>query len=239
MPAPAVWLLPIDFGVLLLAAPLAWPIVRDWPAPRRRLILLWIGRGLVWMYVPRPYQRRCAFGVQPALAVLGALGLVQLHARLRSRWVNLALAVVVATTPVLVYVALVASAASNAPAEVYLWSRAEADAGRWLGANSGAQDVVLASTEFANPLAGVIDGRVVHGHIVATFDQAAKSALVQQFFAHDASTSERSAILRQTGATWVAFGPRERALGAADLSAQPDLEVRYDQSGVQVWRVRQ
>src|SRR6185369_3326129 len=31
MPAPAAWLLPIDFGIVLLAAPLAWPIIRAWP----------------------------------------------------------------------------------------------------------------------------------------------------------------------------------------------------------------
>ena len=75
MPAPPPWSLPLDFGLVLLAAPLAWPVVRRWPAERRRLLLLWVGFGLLWMYAPVPYQRRFAFGVQPALAVLGAVGL--------------------------------------------------------------------------------------------------------------------------------------------------------------------
>ena len=63
----------------------------------------------------------------------------------------------------------------NEPAEVYLWSRPEAAAAAWLGDHSTVQDVVLASTEFANPLAGAIDGRVVHGHIVATLHSARKT----------------------------------------------------------------
>ena len=80
---------------------------------------------------------------------------------------------------------------SNHPAAVYLWSRAEASAATWLGDHSTAQDVVLASTEFANPMVGVIDGRVVHGHIVATLHSAEKAALVNRFFA--ATTSRRRA----------------------------------------------
>src|SRR5205085_12281846 len=58
MPAPAPWAVPFDLGTPLLAAPLAWPVVKTWPVERRRLMLLWIGLALVWLYVPVPYQRR-------------------------------------------------------------------------------------------------------------------------------------------------------------------------------------
>ncbi len=238
MPAPAPWALPIDLGVLLLAAPLAWTTVRRWPADRQRLIVLWIGLGLLWLYAPLPYQRRLAFGVQPALAVLAAIGLLRLNARLHLRLVNYAIAIAVLATPVLVYVAVVASAAENAPTEVYMWSRAEAAAAEWIGEHSTRDDVVLASTEYANPLVGVIDGRVVHGHIVATFDSPTKQALVRRFFAAETPSHERSAILHQSLTTLVAFGPHERALGASDLRGQPDLQLVYDQDGVEVFRVR-
>src|SRR5207248_9214508 len=79
MPSPAPWLLPLDFGLVLLAAPFAWPRLRSWPLERRRLILLWVLVGVVFMYAPVPYQRRFAFGVQPGLAVLAAVGLVELN----------------------------------------------------------------------------------------------------------------------------------------------------------------
>jgi len=118
-----------------------------------------------------------------------------------------------------------------------LGRHAEAAAASWLGDHSTAADVVLASTEFANPLAGVIDGRVVHGHIVATLHSDDKQALVQRFFSADATPSLRSQMLGESLATVVAFGPRERALGASDLSSQPDLTLIYDQDGVQLYRV--
>jgi hypothetical protein len=245
MPSPAPWLLPLDFGLVLLAAPLAWRAVARWPAERRRLILLWIGLGLVWMYAPVPYQRRFAFGVQPALAVLSAVGLLELNAwmaarraaRWRIRLVNYSAIVAAVSTSALVYLALLNSAVTNKPAEVYLWSRVEATAATWISAYSTASDVVLASTDFANPLAGVIDGRVVHGHIVATLHTDEKSDMVKAFFSADASAVDRSRILAETGATMVAFGPRERELGARDFSHQPDLSLVYDEGGVQVFRV--
>jgi hypothetical protein len=245
MPAPAPWSLPVDFGLVLLAAPLAWPIVRRWPRERRMLLLLWVGLGLLWMYAPVPYQRRFAFGVQPALAVLAAVGLFEMNARLRAhrvrpawrRLINYGAAVAGISTSLLVYVSLVASAMANRPAEVYLWSRPEADAADWLGEHSTVQDIVLASTEFANPLAGLIDGRVVHGHIVATLHSDQKEVLVHRFYAVGALSGERADILRLSGATVIALGPRERALGALDLNSQPGLDLVYDREGVQFFRV--
>jgi asparagine N-glycosylation enzyme membrane subunit Stt3 len=246
MPAPPPWSLPFDFGLVLLAAPLAWPVVRRWPAERSRLILLWIGLGLLLMYAPVVYQRRFAFGVQPALAVLAGIGLVELNAwmrankigGLRRRLINYGVLLAAISTSLLVYLSLLASALLNRPAEVYLWSRPEATAATWLSEHSAVTDVVLASTEYANPLAGVIDGRVVHGHIVATLHSPQKEAQVQRFFSADASPPERNQLLKDTQATFVAFGPKERLLGATDVSATPGLELMYDAEGVQLFRVQ-
>jgi hypothetical protein len=246
MPSPAPWLLPLDYGLVLLASPLAWRAIQRWPSQRRRLILSWIGLGLLWMYAPVPYQRRFAFGVQPALAVLAAVGLLQLNGwlsahrigGLRRRLISYSIVVAAVSTSVLVYLSLLVSAVTNKPAEVYLWTRAEAAAATWLGQHSDATDVVLASTDFANPLAGVIDGRVVHGHIVATLRSDGKEAMVHQFFSATVSNAERSAILDESGATVVAFGPSERALGATDLSSLDRLSLVYDQGGVELYRVQ-
>jgi len=241
MPSPAPWLLPIDYGLVLLAAPLAWPVVRAWPRERKLLIGIWIVAGLIWMYAPVPYQRRFAFGVQPALAVLAAIGLLHLNARIHGRWrrrlLNYAVIAAALSTTLLVYFALIASALTNKPAEVYLWSRPEAAAAQWLGSHSTESDVVMASTDFANPIAGVIDGRVVHGHIVATLHSDEKATLVAQFYDATTSVADRQHILGETGTTVVAFGPRERALGATDLSSEPELSLMYDQDGVQLFRV--
>jgi hypothetical protein len=245
MPAPPPWSLPFDFGLVLLAAPLAWPVVRRWPTERRRLILLWIGLGLLWMYAPVAYQRRFAFGVQPALAVLAGIGLVELNAWMRvhqvgglgRRLINYGVLLAAISTSLLVYLSLLAGALLNQPAEVYLWSRPEAAAATWLGQHSAATDMILASTEYANQLAGAIDGRVVHGHIVATLHSPHKEALVQRFFSADASPLERDQLLKESQATFVAFGPQERILGATDLRTTPGLELVYEANGVQLFRV--
>jgi hypothetical protein len=245
MPSPPPWSLASDFGLVLLAAPLAWPVVRRWPAERRWLVVLWIGLGLAWMYAPVAYQRRFAFGVQPALAVMAAVGLVELRAwalahqigSITRRSINYVVVLAAVSTSLLVYISLLASAVLNKPAPVYLWSRPEAAAAAWLGEHSSVDDVILASTPFANPLVGAIDGRVVHGHIVATLHSLEKQALVKRFFSADANSSERSALLEASHATLVAFGPEERALGALDLSDTPRLGLVYDRDGVQVFRV--
>jgi hypothetical protein len=216
-----------------------------WPIERKRLILLWIGLGLLWMYAPVQYQRRFAFGVQPALAVLASIGLVELSTWMRvhrvggvvKRVVNYGVFLAAVSTSLLVYVSLLSGALVNRPAEVYLWSRPEAAAARWLGEHSTALDTVLASTEYANPLAGTIDGRVVHGHIVATLHSSQKSALVERFFSADAAPGERASLLDESQATVVAFGPHERLLGASEVASTPGLALVYDADGVQLFRV--
>jgi hypothetical protein len=144
-----------------------------------------------------------------------------------------------AASALLVYVALLGSASSNRPAEVYVWSTPEAAAAAWLGTHSTEDDVVLASTEFANPLAGAINGRVVHGHVVATLHSAEKEKLVRRFYAADVAADERLRLLAASGATIVAVGPRERALGVddADIPALPRLTLAYDADGVRLFRV--
>jgi hypothetical protein len=245
MPAPSPPSLLVDFGLVLLAAPLSWPVIRRWPEDRRRLALVWIALSLLWLYTPVPYQRRFAFGVQPMLAVLAALGLLELNrwmrnwgwGGLRRRVVNYTLSFAALATSVLIYLSLISSAAANVPSEVYLWSAPEAVAARWLAENSNASDVAMAATLYANPLVGAFDGRVVHGHIVATRESTRKEALVKRFYASDTPVEERRAILQRSGATLVALGPRERALGTVDLGTLAELRLVYDRDGVRWYRL--
>lgn len=249
MPSPAPWALPGDLGVVLLAAPLAWAAVRAWQPDTRRFLLLWIALDLAWMYVPVPYQRRFAFGIQPALAVLAAAGLLDAGAWLRRigwgvrrrRLAAYAVALAALLTPMLTYVALLSSAATNAPVAVYAWTRAEAAAGQWFGANARATDVVLASEPFSNALVGVMDGRVVYGHPVATRESARKALLVKRFYERETPADERAALLRESGATLVVLGPQERQLGgsAATFEAMAGLVRVHESQGVQVYRVRE
>ena len=73
--------------------------------------------------------------------------------------------------------------------------------------------------------------------LVATFNSDAKQAMVGRFFAADATVGERSAVLLKSHATLVAFGPRERALGATSLHGMDGLRLIYDADGVQIYRL--
>ena len=241
MPSPAPWDLPVDFGLVLLLAPLGGYALLRRRAPVG-LLLAWALVTLLWFYVPVPYQRRFGFWLQPALAVLAAAGIAWLQARagppgaLRRRALNAALLALALNTTALVYGALLFGAATNRPSEVYLWTRDEQVAAEWLATASGPDDVVLAATESGNVLAGWISGRVVHGHIVATYRSDEKRALVRRFFA-GGSPDELAALARQARATLVFSGPRERALGALRPDELPFLERVYANATVSVSRV--
>lgn len=245
MPAPPPWALPVDLGLVLIAAPLAWAAMGKWPPQRRRLLLLWAGLGLLWLYAPVPYQRRFALGVQPALAIFAATGLLAVNQWMREggwgpvrrRLVNYGAALAAVGTSVLTYAALLSSAILNVPTPVHLLRPSEAAATEWLGLHATAADVVLASYEFSNALPGLMDGRVVYGHPVATLNARLKSAAVRRFYSEDTRPVERSALLGELQATLVALGPRERVLGLRTLADQPGLELEYEAQGVQWYRV--
>ena len=138
MPAPSPALVWVDFGVVLLLAPLGLWLWRPCARPERRLLLIWVVATFAWMYAPVAFQRRLGFGLQPGLAALAAVGLLALQDRLRgsrvgTRPLNYLVTLLALGTSVLVFVSLVSSAASNRPAPVYLWTRAEQDAANWLG----------------------------------------------------------------------------------------------------------
>lgn len=245
MPAPPPWLLPVDLGLVLIAAPLAWGAMRHWPPPRRRLLVLWVGLGLLWLYAPVPYQRRFALGVQPALAILAATGLLAVNqwmrqvnwGPLRRRLVNYGAAFAAVGTSVLTYAALFSSAMVNVPTPIHLLRPSEAAAAQWLGLHASAADVILASYEFSNALPGLMDGRVAYGHPVATLNARAKETAGRRFYSEDTTPAERSALLSELQTTMVALGPRERRLGLSTLADQPGLVLEYDAQGVQWYRV--
>ncbi len=243
MPSPSPATAWVDFGLVLLAAPFGLWRLRPWRQPEQRLLLLWTILTFAAMYLPVLFQRRLGFGLQPALAVAAAVALVALQDRMRStrlgtRPANYVLTLLALNTSVLVYVSLLASAASNHPSPVYLWTAQEQEAADWLAQHSASRDVVLSSIEAGNALVGTIPGRVVVGHIVATLHAREKEALARRFFASDTPLDERARLLADSQATVVFYGPQERRLGQPDLEALPTLERVYQNDGVTLYRVR-
>ena len=194
--SPPPWVLGIDLGVLV---PLAL-VGALWGPGRResRLFLaVWTLTLLAMMYVPVPFQRRFAFGLQPAIAVLAALGLEAIagflrRARTRVVWrsafLGLTCTLAFAGTALGFANLGVAGFGGGGLGKTVFEPLDSFEAADWLALHSRQEDVVLSSLETGNFLAGRIRGRVVLGHHAGTLDASRKEDLVRSFF--DPTTSE-------------------------------------------------
>jgi hypothetical protein len=248
--SPPPWVLGMDFGLLLPMA-LVGAVWSEERRESRAALALWVLALLALMYLPVSFQRRFGFGLQPAVAVLAAMGLVhveRLLARrrpvgarprlplLRMGFRTLVLTGVFSGT-MLGYVLLLMAAGGGGPlGETIFEPAGNARAAEWLATHSGAGDVVLSSVETGNYLAGKIPGRVVVGHGAGTLDFPAKKTLMKEFFDPAASGGERLRLVQQGRVTMVFVGKRERALGVGALGPDEGFDLVYDSQGVQIYR---
>jgi hypothetical protein len=236
VPSPEPLRLLIDYGPVLLLAPVA---LCAWPRPRtdRQWLALLTGALLLLaLYTPVPFQRRLAFGLQPALAVLAAAGLAWWAARLSRRArrrLGLAVVVLALPTALFLYVGVVYSALANTPLTVYVATRAEWEAGEWLAAHMAPDEVVLGAEKSGFWLAALIPGRVWLGHDGITYDVPGKRAVIDQVLHGPPDTAAR--ILRDNGVSYLFYGPRERAESTS--SPGPGVQRVYDAGGVEIYRV--
>jgi hypothetical protein len=202
LPSPALHELVIDLGVLLLVGipALVW-LWRQGSSGRR--LALAVGLMLLLMYAPVPFQRRFAFGIAPLLGmVVGAALAVWLsRCGATARGPHLAIAALLAAalgSPLVVYGGFVASSRLDAPIAVYRASTDLQQARAWIAANTTSHDVLLASWDVANYLAGAAPGRIVGGHPVATLGAAERRAQAATIFS---APDDQEAVVRREGAT--------------------------------------
>jgi len=244
-PSPPPWVLALDLGLLLPMA--AAGAVSSKARPEARILLgFWIVELLALMYLPVSFQRRFGFGLQPALAVLGGLGAIWLNDLLRVKRVisflrivaRAVMAAVLFSGTMLSFAFLVMSAVGMGGVGAAIFEpRGNVVAGGWLAAHSDGQDVVLASVETGNYLAGRIRGRVVAGHRAGTLDEPVKEELVQSFFLPTTTPQDRWQMASSQRVTLVFVGDRERALGAVPFRAEDGFRLVYDAGGVQIYRL--
>jgi hypothetical protein len=227
LPSPDPLQLLVDLGpTLVLALVGAW-LLRGRLAPVG--LLLWLGLILCAMYLPVPYQRRLGFGIQPAIAVLAANGLMAACAALKGRRAAVLRLGVVATAAsgtLLILVSIVASSFKNTPLPIYRSTPDLDAAAAWLNMQARPEDVILADWQADNYLAPLTPARVFGGHPVATLQADTKQIATQNVFA-SASSLE---LARGFGVQWLVYGPDEASL--------KDPAVPAFQSGVvRVYRV--
>jgi hypothetical protein len=231
----------VHAGAGLLLAPFVFRAWRaQWTLGRRLLVLL-ACLTLLAMFAPVPYQRRLGLGLWAELAMLAVASLDWMLARFPGWRVPALVLAALAFVPTNLasYGGMLSSAVSNAPYPVYVATRAEHAGAQELGAISGPMDVTLAALDTAYMLPPTISGRVALGHPHETLDFRQKQQVVDRFFSTPDAT-DRTAALRRLRATYLFFGPRERALARFDPRQDPLFEPVWQDptATVALYRVR-
>ncbi len=107
----------------------------------------------------------------------------------------------------------------------------------WLAAQATYDDAVLSAYDTGNYLPARVTARSFIGHGPETVHLQQKRPLVEMFYDRSTSDMWREAFLREWSITYVFVGPRERALGAVDLTNKGYLHLRYDRDGYAIYQV--
>ena len=219
----------LGYGLLLIfaffGARQAWWRKTDWDV----LLLVWVLVTVLLLYAPFPLQRRFSLGLHVPIGILAAIGLTEL---VRAKWPRRTLIGVMVLTSIFIELALFGGAAAHDP-RIYL-STNEAAALSWLEANASRDAVVLASPEMGGFIPAFSGQRVVYGHPFETVNAKVREQQVKDFFA---GTIDRAQVLRDNAVAYIVVGPRERKLGAIDVSVLSVEEV-FTAGDVVVYRVK-
>lgn len=220
IPSPEPLSLLLGYGLLAPAALVGIVGVVRTQAPVARagamLLLVWVLVGPLLVYLPVPWQRRLMQGYDIPLSIFAAIGTHALLSRVgplaRGR-----LILAIAGFAMLGNVWLVGASLIGAQAlgEPFYLSDADLSGMDWLEARTTDADVVLASPIIGNVIPAYSDARVYWGHRFETLDSADKERRVLSFYSRTAGETERCALVRETGVTYVYWGPVEARIGPA------------------------
>ena len=156
-PSPPLWDLLISLSpALLLAIVGAWGVIR-WRKQERLKemgsrenwypLILWVGLGLLLLFIPWSLQRRFILGIYIPIAGLAALGMEFLAASRPRRYRILVVAVFILAIPTNLIVLLAGGQAINThDPKIYL-TKEEYQALTWIAENTDDEALVLASPE--------------------------------------------------------------------------------------------
>jgi hypothetical protein len=201
------------------------------------------------MYAPAAYQRRFAFGLQPMLGLIAAVGLERVwywarrHPRPLLAFGRSCLLVellVILIVPTMVFYGLIVWGMTH-PTDLNgqggaFQPTSLREAGQWLATVMEPTDVVLGSVTTGNYLGGIVPGRAFVGHQIATFRYGEKEAAVRRFYRDINEDSQRD-FLAANGIRYVVYGPHERSLGAASPDQPGYLRLVYEAPEVSVYEL--
>lgn len=245
----------VAFGPMLLLGGLFW-----WKRPSKRqrftILWVWIFTAALLLYSPLNAQRRFIQGVHVPLAVLAAVGFVQV---VLPRWQNGRLWQKIITHPryetaklrrFVIMIFLLGMSLSN----LYLWldvtriaaftqpdlffrPAAEIEAINWLRENAEDTAVVLGSYQTGNLIAAQAGQRVMLGHWAETVDFVGKETAVNQFFQPETNHAWRQNLIAEYGIDIIWYGPREEELGNFDPASANYLTSIFKNETITLFEV--
>ena len=200
--------------------------------------ILWTSSAFLLAYARFFIQRRFLQNITIPLAILSTLGLVALFERWLARnpggvrWrPHLVLAVIFLVSISSIQLGIGQSAFLRTHPENLYYPASIDGAVHWFQENARYNDFVLAAEQTSQILVQKTGLRAYMGHQMETLHYAEKKADVEAFFQGERQTALAAPI------RWVVYGPYERILAPA-FQAPPELELVYDQAGVQIYHVR-
>ena len=243
--------LPLLLGLLGL-----WRVARRGSSDGARLLALWLVLGLGLVYLPVPFQRKLAEGIQLPAVILAVVAIEPVLAPLRARAL-LGLALVAVALPSnLLYLRRAAhdletnnsAYVANFMPPLYLREDQRA-ALTWLDVHASFADIVLCNSFLGSYAPSLAGARVYLGHWAETLRFPDKLANFASFLRAGAPEATKRELVTSKGVRYVLrdrsvydevslLSPEGTPLPAFDLDRAPWLERVWSSGQVTVYRTR-
>jgi hypothetical protein len=211
--SPSPLILVLGLGVpLLIALPGIYRAIRRFEADGDRLMLLWLGAMVVFMYLPSNIQRRFTAGMMIPIAYFATRSLEDFwFYYVNRRWRYRLLVIVI---PLFVFTNLLLLVGNLRVAVGPFLQRDYAVAFQWLNQNTSPDSVILASEPVSVWVPSWVGARVVYGHPFETLNAVVKKQQVLDWY--DGQTADCADLITEYSVQYVIVGPLEQELGQTD-----------------------
>ncbi len=238
---PAVF---VGYGLLWPLAYFGGRVLWRVRRPAAVLLVCWIAITVLLAYLPGvSFQRRLLNGLHLPLAILAAVGLVNLIEKVAARgWrvlvVGSTLLTLAATNVAVMRSAIVDELHPDQAASPQYEKRTVVAAIAWLRGHSRFDDVIFSQVWNGNTIAGLAGRTVVLGHGHQTLKPADRWRDWDEFRSNQLTTSEQTALLRRLRVRWLFW----TADDAAASAYRPELDRRwglaFHNAEVQIYRLQ-
>jgi hypothetical protein len=200
-----------------------------------RLLLTWFVFGIVLIYLPFGLQRRFMTGLYIPIVGLAAVGIQYIFRRWQ-KWGRLcAAATIILSLPTNLLILFASiKAVQTFDSNIFL-TRNEVDGFTWLAENAPDDAVILASPDTGLYIPAWSGRRVVYGHPFETVEAEKWKAQTTAFFKEKLSAEQIWFIIKESGADYLFYGPREQL--SSIMSELPGISLVYYNSDVRIYEI--